>query len=406
MSSDLLSSQTRSDATVEGALLTGDALERARAVLPVVAAGGEQIEHDRCLTDAVLEVMHDARLFRMSLPASVNGECLDLPTIARVVQTVAMADASAAWCLGQAMGCGMSAAFLDEAPAKKVFGEPRACLAWGAGIAGTARDDGANYVANGTWQFASGSYHATWLGAHCKVLDDAGKPHHKASGAIVDRTMLMPRANVQMHDDWQVMGLRGTRSEGYTLSDELVAHAYSLDRDDPDECRDDATLYKFPTTAVYASVFSGVALGIAHASIDDLLDLARRKRARGAAVALKDSPVFQTQVAMLKARHGAAGAFQRETLARVWDDVSAGADLSVENRVAIRLASTHAIRECTEIVEQVYRMAGSDAIFRGRPFERRFRDMHAVSQQVQGRETNFETVGQHLLGHEVSTTFI
>ncbi len=45
-----------------------------------------------------------------------------------------------------------------------------------------------------------------------------------------------------------------------------------------------------------------------------------------------------------------------------------------------------------------YHAAGSTAIFEENPFERRFRDIHTVSQQVQGRREHFETVGQYLLG--------
>ena len=57
-------------------------------------------------------------------------------------------------------------------------------------------------------------------------------------------------------------------------------------------------------------------------------------------------------------------------------------------------------------MEQIYRLAGSTAIFDNAPFERRFRDIHAVSQQVQGRHTNFETVGRYMLGLGANTIFM
>jgi hypothetical protein len=50
------------------------------------------------------------------------------------------------------------------------------------------------------------------------------------------------------------------------------------------------------------------------------------------------------------------------------------------------------------VVDMAYHAAGSTAIFEENPFERRFRDIHTVSQQVQGRQEHFETVGQYLLG--------
>ena len=78
----------------------------------------------------------------------------------------------------------------------------------------------------------------------------------------------------------------------------------------------------------------------------------------------------------------------------------------MDDRARIRLATTYAINEATSVVEQIYRLAGSTAIFDNEPFERRFRDIHAVSQQVQGRHSNFETVGRYMLGLGADTIFM
>ena len=64
----------------------------------------------------------------------------------------------------------------------------------------------------------------------------------------------------------------------------------------------------------------------------------------------------------------------------------------------IRLATTFAIREAKEIGDFCWREAGASAIFAAQGFERRFRDLNTVTQQVQGRMTHLEAVGQHLLG--------
>ena len=66
--------------------------------------------------------------------------------------------------------------------------------------------------------------------------------------------------------------------------------------------------------------------------------------------------------------------------------------------MTIRLTSTFAIHQSMSVVDMAYHAAGSTAIFEENPFERRFRDIHTVSQQLQGRSEHFETVGQYLLG--------
>ena len=300
----------------------------------------------------------------------------------------------------------MSAAFLDEDAALQVFGPSDAVLAWGAGPQGTAVATDGGYVVDGTWRFASGAKHATWLGGHCKVHEGDGTPRLAANGVQKLRTALFPREQASMADDWYVMGLRGTRSEGYTVENLFVESRLTLDRETPEECQVDSTLFRFPTTNVYASVFSGVALGIARAMLDDFVRLASRKSQRGARTSMRESAVIHTRLAELEAQLGAARAYQRETIRKVWDEVDAKGEITMSQRARIRLATTHAINQATGVSEQVYRLAGSTAIFEDHAFERRFRDAYAVSQQVQGRHTNFETVGRHLLGLDVETIFM
>ncbi len=381
-------------------------LERARALVPVIIAAAEQIEAGRELPAEVLEAMFEAELFRLTLPRFLGGAELPIALLAQVTETIASADASTAWCLGQALGCAMSAAFLDEAPARQVFGPENAVLAWGAGNEGKAVATEGGFHITGAWRFASGGKHATWLGGHCRVYDADGSPRLQPDGAQAHRTALFPRATARMSDDWYVMGLRGTRSEGYSVVDLFVEDAFTLDRDAPQECRVDTTLYQFSTTNIYASAFSGVALGIARAMLNDLLELAGHKHPRGANSSMRESPVVQTRLAELEAQLGSARAYQQQVLSEVWQKVDSTKELEMADRARLRLATTYAINQATDVAEHVFRLAGATAIFESRVFERRFRDAHTVSQQVQGRDTNFETVGRFMLGLDVDTVFM
>ena len=396
MSSELMAS--RSEA---GCNLAETALDNARAVAPVLRAAGDQIEAGRALPPDVLSAMHAGGLFRLTLPRRHGGAELSLPQLAQVTGIIAGADASAGWCLGQSMGCAMSAAYMDEAPARQVFDASDAVLSWGFGPQGRAVAVDGGYMVSGTWRFSSGSHHATWLGGHSKVFEADGSPRTGSDGLQTNRTALFPRAAAEMADDWHVMGLRGTRSESYTVKDLFVAEALTLDRDAEAERQINTTLFHIPTITVYASVFSGVALGIAQSAFDDLLALGREKKASIARSSLRESPVFQTRLAELQAQLGSAQAYHHAALTDVWDVVESTGVLSMPNRARIRLATTYAINEATSVTEQIYRLAGSNAIFNDQPFERRFRDIHAVSQQLQGRHTNYENVGRFMMDLDV-----
>ena len=87
-----------------------------------------------------------------------------------------------------------------------------------------------------------------------------------------------------------------------------------------------------------------------------------------------------------------------ETLAAIYAEANEVAPIEVADRARVRLASTNAIHGAIEVADFTYKAAGVDAIFPGSPFERRFRDIHTLSQQIQSRSAHFEQVGQVLLG--------
>jgi alkylation response protein AidB-like acyl-CoA dehydrogenase len=391
--------------TTDPATLAAECVQRARDLRASIEQATRDIDAQRELPAAVLAAMHHNELFRLTLPHALGGAAIAPHVLAQVTETIAMADASAAWCLGQASGCAMSAAFMDEAFAQQVFGPADAVLAWGAGAVGKATVSDGGFRISGRWGFASGGKHATWLGAHCKVFEADGSPRMKANGKQVERTALFPRQEITTFDDWYVMGLRGTRSEGYQIDDVFVEDGFTVDREAGEERRLPDTLYKFSTTMVYAGCFSGVALGIARAMLDELFKLAVHKTPRGTSP-MRDSQVIQVRLAELEAKWSAARAFQQLALEDAWVQMDATQALDMPARARVRLATTHAINEATAVTEQVYRLAGATAVFTSQPFEQRFRDAHGVSQQVQARFTNYETVGRMMLGLDVDTLFL
>jgi alkylation response protein AidB-like acyl-CoA dehydrogenase len=370
-------------------------LERARAFVPELAAAAPEIERRRELPEPVVAAMAERGFFRMLLPRSLGGAEF------RVVEEIAKGDASAAWCLNQGAGCSMTAAYLDPAAAKEVFGGPRGILAWGPGP-GKARIVEGGYRVTATWSFASGSHNATWLGCHVPIYDDDGRQLLHADGSPVVRTPIFPKSCAEMTDIWHVMGLRGTGSDKYSVTDLFVPAAFVAARDDSNR-REDGVLYRFSSLQLYASGFAGVAMGIAHSTLDAFIELARDKVPFRGKKTLRDNNVVQSEVAQSEARLRSARAWLYQSLEEITREVRRAGHITLEQRMVIRLASTFAIHRSMRVVDMAYHAAGSTAIFEANPFERRFRDIHTVSQQVQGRQEHFETVGQHLLGLDPDT---
>ncbi len=379
----------------------------ARRLIPLLRDAGPRIDAIRELPADVLDAMHGARLFRLLVPRSVGGLELLPAAYIQCVEAIAMGDASTAWCMNQNSGCSMTAAYLALEVARRMFGGPRDVLAWGQ-ARGRARADKVpgGWRVTGTWLFASGSRHATWLGAHCPVFETDGTQRCTPEGVPVERTMLFPREKATIDDVWQVLGLRGTGSDTYSVEDLFVADDYAAERDNPEERREDGLLYRFTTTNIYASGFGAVALGVARGMLDDFVRLAAAKTPALTQTALRDSAVVQWLIGVSDARLRAARTWLIAVLERAQEGAAARGHLTLQDRVDIRQASTFAIHEAREVVNAVWHQAGATAIFDNAPFERRFRDMNTVSQQAQGRASHLETAGQHLLGMKPGTRWL
>ena len=384
-----------------------DVIARAALVRPVVAAASDDIERERRLPAPLLDRLHEAELFRLLLPRSSNGIETDPVTFFHVIETIAQADASTAWCLSQAGGCAMSAAYLDLTVAQAIFGnDPRAVLAWGPGPKVKAIECEGGYKVTGVWAFASGGRHATWLGAHCPIVQADGSPRLEDNGVQQERTMLVRTEDVVWTDIWNTVGLRGTASDQFALDDFFVRSDHSITREFDRECRESGPLYRMGSGTCYQVGFAGVACGIARGALDCFIDIARNKVPRGGKSPLRDNAVVQSGLAQAEVNLRAARGFVLQSMADVWKHLCAGASITVEQRIIVRMAATHAIHKAREAVDFAYNAAGATAIFENHPLERRFRDMHTVTQQLQGRSSHFETVGAWMMGADADLTFV
>ena len=315
-----------------------------------------------------------------------------------MVEQLASLDASTGWCVEQANGCSMVAAFLDPEVAQEVFGPPDGIVAWGpVGPAELSVVPG-GFRLTGAWNFASGSHHASWLGAHVVMLGSDGEPRRRVDGGEILRTLLFPKSCATMTDIWHVVGLRGTGSDRYSVTGLFIPEHHTVLRDPKIAPRQPGRLYKFSSSNMYAAGVAGVALGIARGMITDFTELATEKVPRGARQRLCENQVIQSQRAQAEARLGSARTYLLSGLAEIWEAVGETGELDLKQNTTIRLASTWAIDQAREVVNTLYHSAGATAIFDNRPFERRFRDMHTASQQAQGSQAHYETIGRVFFG--------
>ena len=376
-------------------------LETARALAVRVAAETDRIDRERQIPSELAGEIADKDFFRLLVPRSLGGAELDYLVFLQIVQVFGEADGSTAWCINQNNVFATNSVRMPEQTAQEIWGDRRAVTTNGPPTA-SARAvpvDG-GYRLTGRWDFSSGIRHATWVAAlvpigHSDQGDDASSDRKEV------RTLLIPKEDVRLVDVWQVNGLRGTGSFSFEADDLFVPGYRSYSPSDGP--REDGALYVIPTSLLFPSGFATVALGVARASLDAAIDLSGNKAVDQEM--LRDRPTTQRQIGTAEAIWRSARAFLRESSSSVWESARKNRSLTIEERIRLRLASTHAIRMAAEVVDIAYNVCGSSSIFSINPVQRRFQDVHVITQQVQGRLAHYDTAGQFFLGLEPEGLF-
>ena len=323
-----------------------------------MAEAADRIDADRALPSELADAIADKGLFRLLVPRSLGGGEIDYLEFLAIVQTFAEADGSTGWCINQNNVFATVSAFMPEQTAREIWSDQRAVVTNGPPTHAEAVPDGEGYRLTGRWNFSSGFRHATWLAALAPVR----RPEGEAQNDDEVRTMLFPKKDAEPLDVWQVRGLRGTGSFSFEVQDLYVPGIRTFGSESP---REKGPLYVMPRMLLFASGFATVALGVARAGLDAAIELAGAKRL--GQDLLKDRPTIQREIGQAEAVWRSARAFLLEAASAAWEGACKAHSLTTEERIRLRLASTHAIRMAADVVDVAYQVCGSDAIFGGSP---------------------------------------
>ena len=365
--------------------MNSTSLVAAESVIGAIESAVDEMEAGGRMPSALASSIADAGLFRMLVPKSLGGGEVHPLELVDVVERIARVNASAAWCVMIAATTGVMAGWMPRDRAAEVFGDRSGV--WGGAYAplGCAVVDGDDFVLDGRWPWGSGSQNCTWFagGATC---DDG-----------VFRLCYVPASEVTIHENWDVVGLRGTGSHDWSVvaarvpRDRTVALLGGVPVDE-------GTLYRFPVFGLLALGISAVALGIGAAAIDELIGLAGAKTPSLQRRRLADRGTVQAEVARMTAELRGARAYLVDAVNAAWASIADGGDPDVATRAELRLAATHAAHTVTRVVDSAFTLAGGTSVRTSSPLARHLRDCHVVTQHLMVSPVTYETVGRVLLG--------
>ena len=371
-------------------------LEAARKLAPLIRASADDIEKNRELPRPLFEAIADAGLFLMGVPRAVGGNETDLPLHVRVVEEIGKADASTAWALNQGATFGMYAAYMDRDAARSIWIDtPRSVVsnspaptAQGVAVPGGIR-------VTGRQGFSTGCRHASWVAVHVQVTENGAVRQH--NGKPEARYCFVPKAEAKIHDTWHTRGMRGTGTHHFEVKDVFVPMERTVITGDVPRVSG-GTRYCIRQTLAFAAGDGAIALGLARSCIDAFYELAGAKAPRHLTGLLRDQAISQFSAGQVEAALRSGRAFLMESVEELWDEAQRTGAVSMDKRINVRLAGTHAIRLAAQVIESIYPLCGGSAINEGNLIQRHFQDIHVITQHMQGRLAYYEMVGRHHMG--------
>lgn len=331
-------------------------LERATTLVPELSTFRASHDAARRLDDAVVAKLQAADVLGALVPSELGGHELSPAEYVEMLETLATGDSATAWCVMTASTSTLLAAYLPRETATALWpaGTPAPFLAGIFAPTGTLTVEGTRATLSGRWSWASGCRHA----AHIVV------------GAMRDKrhvVCFVPPSQVRIVDNWDTLGLAGTGSH------DLVIENAELPLDRVTSVFDRApwtsgALFRVPLFGLLAAGIAGCALGVARSALDVI-----------ARPLTTESPsAMFAQHAELHANLAAARAYLLSVAARVYERASAGA-IGGSERGELRLAASHAVRTCVDVVRSAYHLAGGGAVRAGHPLQHALRDIETLS---------------------------
>ncbi|MFT7598668.1 MAG: alkylation response protein AidB-like acyl-CoA dehydrogenase [Acidimicrobiales bacterium] len=374
-------------------------LDAVDSVRQTVLAGVEQGEDEYALPADSFEALYDAGLFWLKLPTALGGAEADPLIQIEVIAALAQIDAAAAWSVMiGSQSTGLPAAWLPDDALNVVFGDSRTPVAAGSLMpSGTADRVAGGYRVTGRWSFASGIQHCEWVNATVRFEDDPD------GGLPSFRRVVVPTAEVEIHNNWDAVGLKGSGSCDFSIHDQFVPESFSWGFTDPP--RRGGSLYLLGLPGYVAYEHAALALGIARGALDTVVDRAAGKARGFEGSVVGDRPAFQRDLGRMDMQLGAVRAMTFEVFEAVWSGLGPGVGPKPHQQARMRSAASLATEVGLDVVGRLFRYSGGEAVYASSEIQRRWRDLSTAGQHFLVSESSYENHGKFLLGRPDAKPF-
>lgn len=334
-----------------------------------------------------VQLLKKAGIYRASTPAEFGGEPMAPTDFLDRIERISAIDPATGWVASFGSALTYLTALPREVQAEIYADGPDIVYSGALFPMQEAEVVEGGLRCTGRWQFASGSAGADILGVGLKDPTDP-----RPRNAIIDP------ADAEIIENWDVAGMRATGSNDIKLDGLFVPHERTFIRGG--ESNVDEPLYRYPSLAYAAQVLAVTGVGAARGALDYVREVGSQRTSITGGNRRGTTGTFQIGVAKAEARLRSARAWFYDVTDEVWQTVLSGDDVTDEQKVLLRLATSHAAHESRAVVLAAFDLAGTGAIYSKHPLQRYLQDALVPPQHAMLQAGTYEASGALLLGAE------
>ncbi|ONH22762.1 acyl-CoA dehydrogenase family protein [Pseudofrankia asymbiotica] len=380
-------------------------LDAVRDAVPSLRNNGAATENQRRILDENIELLQEARVFRIAVPERFGG--LDLPVAqqAEILTAISRGCASTGWASMVWVSTAWIASLYPNRAQEEVFEGGSVRISGGFTPSGTLVPVDGGYILNGSWRFNTGVRGAQW-NVHAATVDHPDGRHEELFA-------LVPTGDITIADDWDVFGASGTDSATSTAKDVFVPDHRVVDTSVYDASTGnrwnaDTKGRNYNLLSYVLATCAPVYLGIAQNALELFIE---RLPGKGITYTSwteqREHPHTQIQVARAANQIAACEALSRDWLEVIQGRADRGEKMTVAEKAVVRGQVGYLVQSTKEAVETLYNISSASTILRTNHFQRAFRDIAALS--LHGLLTptsSLEAHGRVLLGLEPGTDYL
>ncbi|MCB0123061.1 MAG: hypothetical protein KDE58_12490 [Caldilineaceae bacterium] len=373
-------------------------LQAVEEIRPILAQSVCESERNATLAPAAVEALQASGLFNFKLPAILGGAEADPVLQIEVIEALAYIDTASAWCaMIGASSIAQLGAFLPEPGLQCIFADnlsPRAATA--VHPIGNATPVAGGYQVSGHWRFCSGVHHANWVSCLAMLQQPEGC---YAESSLPERiTVALPVRDISIHNNWSVVGLRGTGSCDILVTERFVPRelTFRRDRANPAPRRGGST-FRLAAPGILALDHIGFALGVARRALDELVGGAIQANSVHRPAALRERQIVHRLVGKFELTLQAARSLVMARYAEVVQKLEANEPIAPQHQAQLQALATYTTELAVEIAATAFRYGGGRALHQPNILELLMRDSQAAAQHAFVSDQHYETYGKLFL---------